>query len=63
MIACGKNLKEAMWRARELETLSHQYYLTLQSGKDAVILSDQEIDTVAEKIKHGYGIWDNANDD
>ena len=63
MIACGKNLKEAMWRARELETLSHQYYLTLQSGRDAVILSDQEIDIVAEKIKHGYGIWDHANDD
>lgn len=57
MIACGKTLKEAMWRARELETLSHQYYLTLQTSKDAVILSDEEVYAVAEKIKSGYGIW------
>lgn len=57
MIACGKTLKEAMWRARELETLSHQYYLTLQTGKDAVILSDEEVYAVADKIKSGYGIW------
>lgn len=57
MLTCGTTLKEAMWRARELETLSHQYYLTLQSGRDPVILDDQHIQEVISKMKSGYGIW------
>ncbi len=57
MITCGSTLKEAMWRARELETLAHQYYLTLQTGKDAVILDDDHIYEVRDKMKSGYGIW------
>ncbi len=57
MIACGADLKQAMWRARELETLAHQYYLTLQSGRDAVILADEHVYEVRDKMKSGYGIW------
>ena len=57
MLACGSTLKEAMWRARELETLAHQYYLTIQSGRDPVILDDEHIQQVVEKMKSGYGIW------
>ena len=57
MLACGSNLKEAMWRARELETLAHQYYLTIQSGRDPVILDDEHIQQVVDKMKSGYGIW------
>ena len=53
----GSTLKEAMWRARELETLAHQYYLTIQSGRDPVILDDEHIQQVVEKMKSGYGIW------
>ncbi len=58
MIACGGTLKEAMWRARELETLAHQYYLTIQSGREPVILDDDHIVEVVDKMKNGYGIWD-----
>ena len=57
MLACGSTLKEAMWRARELETLAHQYYLTIQSGRDPVILDDEHIQQVVDKMKSGYGIW------
>ena len=57
MLACGSNLKEAMWLARELETLAHQYYLTIQSGRDPVILDDEHIQQVVDKMKSGYGIW------
>ena len=57
MLACGSNLKEAMWRARELETLAHQYYLAIQSGRDPVILDDKHIQEVVDKMKGGYGIW------
>lgn len=57
MLTCGKTLKEAMWRARELETLAHQYYLTIQSGREPVILDDAHIQEVVDKMKSGYGIW------
>lgn len=57
MLTCGKTLQEAMWRARELETLAHQYYLTIQSGRDPVILDDEHIQEVVSKMKSGYGIW------
>ncbi len=57
MLTCGSTLKEAMWRARELETLAHQYYLTVQSGREPVILDDEHIQEVVSKMKSGYGIW------
>lgn len=60
MIACGKNLKEAMWRAVELETLAHQYYLSVQIGKP-VIMSDDHVAEVAARMKSGYGVWENTD--
>jgi L-fuculose-phosphate aldolase len=53
MIATGPTLKRAMWLAVELETLAHQYYLTLCIG-DPQILSDVEIAHVIERFKE-YG--------
>ena len=53
MIACGRDLEQAMWRAVELETLARQYILALQAGAP-VILS--EADIAAAKAKFGgYG--------
>ena len=57
MIACGANIEKAMWLAIELETLAKQYFLALQVG-EPVILSDEEIERVALRMKDGYGIWD-----
>ncbi len=57
MLVCGANLKEAMWRARELETLAHQYYLCIQSGREPVLLDDDHIQQVIDKMTSGYGIW------
>lgn len=57
MLACGKTLKEAMWRAVELETLAHQYHLALQIGKP-VIMTDEHVQEVADKMKTGYGVWE-----
>ncbi len=42
MIACGRTLEEAMWRAVELEALARQYLLCLSVG-GAVLLSPAEI--------------------
>jgi L-fuculose-phosphate aldolase len=56
MIACGSKLKEAMWRAVELETLAKQYHLSLQLG-EPVLMSDEHISEVAERMKTGYGVW------
>ena len=53
MIACGKDLDKAMWSAVELETLSRQYYHSLQLG-EPFILDDAEMERVAEKFK-SYG--------
>ncbi len=53
MIACGRELEQAMWRAVELETLSRQYILALQAGKP-VILSEAEIEAARAKFG-GYG--------
>lgn len=57
MIACGSSLKQAMYRAVELETLANQYYLALQAG-EPYILSDEHIAEVAERMKTGYGVWE-----
>ncbi|MFT6301734.1 MAG: L-fuculose-phosphate aldolase [Granulosicoccus sp.] len=53
MIAAGKDLDNAMWAAVELETLSKQYYYSKLAG-DMKILSDDEMNVVAEKFKN-YG--------
>ena len=54
MIAVGKSIDEAMWRAVELETLAKQYHQSLLVG-DPVILSKKDIaDTLAKFA--GYGI-------
>jgi L-fuculose-phosphate aldolase len=56
MIALGPDLAKALWMAVELETLARQYFLTLQIG-GAVILSDDEIERVGERMRSGYGVW------
>ncbi|MEZ5758636.1 MAG: class II aldolase/adducin family protein [Emcibacteraceae bacterium] len=56
MIACGADLKQALWRAGELEALCQQYHLACQLGKPH-ILSKQQITEVRERMKSGYGIW------
>lgn len=57
MLACGKNLKQAMWRAVELETLANQYYLAMQAG-DPYIMSDEHIAEVGARMASGYGVWE-----
>jgi len=53
MIACGVNLRKAMWLAKELETLAQQYVISLQFAVP-VVLPDDEIDLTIEKFK-SYG--------
>lgn len=43
MIACGRDLAEAMWRAVELEALARQYYACLAAG-GPVLLSRDDIE-------------------
>lgn len=57
MVACGQSIKQAMWRAVELETLAHQYYLAIQIGSP-VIMSDEHVAEVGERIASGYGVWE-----
>ena len=54
MIATGKTLGKAMWAAVELETLSKQYFLSLQLGKPVILPAD-EIERVRIKMQGGYG--------
>ncbi|HPF47208.1 MAG: class II aldolase/adducin family protein [Alphaproteobacteria bacterium] len=56
MIACGGDLKQALWRAGELEALCQQYHLASQLGEPH-ILSKQQMVEVRERMKSGYGIW------
>ena len=55
MIALGRDLDEAMWRAVELETIAKQYHHTLLLAGGPVILPDSAI---AETLKAfgGYGV-------
>lgn len=55
MIAIGETIKQALDVAVEVESLSQQYLLALQTG-DPHILSSQEMDEVLERFK-GYGKW------
>ena len=54
MITAGDSLKQAMWRAVELETLARQYCQSLQVG-EPVILSDDEIRKTLERMDN-YGV-------
>ena len=52
-ITLGETLDKALWRAVELETLAHQYVLSLQAG-GPVLLSNEEIQEALEAFI-GYG--------
>jgi L-fuculose-phosphate aldolase len=54
MLVLGKSLKHAMWLAVELETLAKQYYHSLVIG-DYVVLPDDEVMGVKDKMATGYG--------
>lgn len=49
-IAFGHNLENALWRAGEVEAISHQYWASLQAGKP-VILNDTQMTTVLARFK------------
>jgi L-fuculose-phosphate aldolase len=55
MIALGRGLDEAMWRAVELETIAKQYYHTLLIPGGPVILPDAAIEETL-KAFGSYGI-------
>ena len=54
MVAAGKGLAQAMWRAEELETLARQYHLAMQVG-EPVILSDADM-AETYRMFAGYGL-------
>ncbi len=56
MIACGGDLKQALWRAGELEALCQQYHLACQIGEPHVLTPQQMVE-VRERMKTGYGVW------
>jgi L-fuculose-phosphate aldolase len=53
MVATGRDLREALWLAGEVETLCKQYAIALQIGTPRV-LEDGEIEKTIEKFKD-YG--------
>lgn len=53
MIVCGRDLKQALALAVELETLCEQYWRVLQIGEPK-LLPDEEMEQVLEKFA-GYG--------
>lgn len=54
MLATGRDLNEAMWRAVELETLAKMYVLALGIGRP-LVLSDDEVMRTVERFKfYGY---------
>jgi L-fuculose-phosphate aldolase len=53
MVAAGRDLKEALWLAGEVETLCKQYAVALQVGTPRV-LGVEEIEKTIEKFKN-YG--------
>jgi L-fuculose-phosphate aldolase len=54
MIACGRDLDEALKIAVEVESLAAQYWHVLQLGKPK-LLSQAEMRRVLEKFAAGYG--------
>ena len=55
VIATGSSLEKALWLAGEVETLAKQYMLILSTGKEAKLLSGEEIERVRIKM-FNYGI-------
>ncbi len=55
MIALGRDLDEAMWRAVELETISKQYYHALLLPEGPLILPDEAILQTLDAFKT-YGV-------
>jgi L-fuculose-phosphate aldolase len=49
-ISFGYSLENALWRAGEVEAISHQYWASLQAGKP-VILNDVQMKTVLARFK------------
>ena len=49
-IAFAPNLEKALWRAGEVEAISHQYWAALQAGKP-VILSKAQMTSVLARFK------------
>ncbi len=49
VIACGSNLKRALWLAGEVETLAKQFHLSMMLGEPS-ILPDNEIEKVVAKF-------------
>jgi len=55
-IACGVDLKQALWRAGELEALCQQYHLACLLGEPHVLTAKQ-IEEVRQRMETGYGVW------
>ncbi|MGO1118740.1 class II aldolase/adducin family protein [Rhodovibrionaceae bacterium A322] len=55
LIACGKDLAEALKIAVEVETLAQQYCQLLQLTPNPPVLSDAEMMKVLKKFEAGYG--------
>ena len=55
VIATGSSISNALWLAGEVETLAKQYLLILSTGKEAKLLSGDEIERVRIKMSD-YGL-------
>jgi|TARA_R110002072_G_scaffold517_30_gene3257 L-fuculose-phosphate aldolase len=55
LIACGRDLTEALKIAVEVETLANQYWRVLQLAAEPPLLSAAEMSKVLEKFAAGYG--------
>ena len=55
VIATGASISKALWLAGEVETLAKQYLLILSTGKEAKLLSGDEIERVRIKMSD-YGL-------
>ena len=58
MIATGKDLKQALAIAQEVENLCEQYWRCLQTG-EPYILTQQEMQEVFNQFKD-YGSWNQS---
>ena len=55
VFATGASLGKALWLAGEVETLAKQYLLILSTGREAKLLSGDEIERVRLKMSD-YGL-------
>ncbi|MFZ0559803.1 MAG: class II aldolase/adducin family protein [Methylovirgula sp.] len=54
MLATGRDLREALWRAVELETLAKMYVLALGIGRPHILPDDEIMRTVERFKSYGY---------